>query len=31
VPISSFRFFTGELRSHRCNDGRCGLPVVDVA
>jgi hypothetical protein len=25
VQISSFRFFTGELRSQRCSDGRSGL------
>jgi hypothetical protein len=25
VPISSIRFFTGELRSRRCSGGRSGL------
>jgi hypothetical protein len=31
VPISSIRFFTGELRSQRCIDGRSGLLATDAA
>ena len=31
VQISRFRFFTGELRSRRCSDGRSGLLAEDVA
>src|SRR5262245_28472203 len=30
-PISSIRFFTGELRSRRCNGGRSGLLAEDDA
>jgi hypothetical protein len=29
VQISSFLFFTGELRSQRCSDGRSGLTEID--
>src|SRR5262245_21278847 len=31
VPISSIRFFTGELRSQRCIDGRSGRKGEGVA
>jgi hypothetical protein len=31
VPISSIRFFTGELRSQQRIDERSGLPAEDVA